>query len=157
MNYIDHLGLEEVQISVFTIIRPPDSFPGIKSTHLVVVNEYGTIVRRDDTVGVTDFGEQWQGSGTFYEHIEGFHPSFIIRMGASVASALLSSLLDISYNFDINLNFCTRKGHFSGNNDGYPSYQVRVGRAGLVYDWQQLDLWDLGLGPEIWPSRDFYF
>jgi RHS repeat-associated protein len=156
LTCLDILGLEEVAIDVFTIIREPHDQAGIKTTHHVVVNDVGQIVRKDHTTGSTDFmGRPWEGTSEFFESIEVHHPIVTVRMSVSSSSFWLSSLLNISYHYTITLNFCSRSGHLNGRNDGFPSYQVRVN--GLIYDWQQRDFWDLLGEGEIWPVVDFNF
>lgn len=41
LGRIDRLGLENVQMVATTVIRPPDAEQGVKTKHVVVVNEYG--------------------------------------------------------------------------------------------------------------------
>lgn|GEM_PF-6062751 len=76
------------------------------------------------------------GTSTFRQWANGTHPNFTVTMIGNASSAALPSLLDIDYNFDIALDFCSRQGHLTGKNDSYPSYVVRV-KGKTIYDFQQ--------------------
>ena len=156
LSSIDLLGLEEVSIDVFSVIWEFHEQAGIKTTHHVVINDLGQIVKRDYTTGVAElFGRPWEGSSIFFESIEGTHPLITVRMSVRSVAYWLPELIDISYQFTITFDFCSRRGHLNGRHDGYPSYQIRV--KGLIYDWQQRSFWDLLGQGEIWPVRDFIF
>jgi RHS repeat-associated protein len=156
LTWIDLHGLEEVNLYVTSVIRPPNRQAGVKTTHLVVVNEYGQIVHTSNTTGFTDvFGFPLQGDSKFWESMSGTHPKFTVYMRGDASSATLPSVFDIDYKFNIQLDFCSRKGRLYGRHDGYPSYTVRV--KGQIYDWQQQTLWSLIGEGEINVDVEFSF
>jgi RHS repeat-associated protein len=156
ITQIDILGLENVQIVVTSVIRPPDTQAGVKTIHSVVVNEYGQIVSRNTFTGTTSIGgiAYPTGTSTFRDWVTGTHPNFTVTMIGNSSSAALPSFFDIDYNYDIHLNFCMRTGTLSGKNDGYPSYTVRV-KGKTVWDWQQQTLLSLLGDGEITASAEF--
>jgi hypothetical protein len=152
---IDIVGLETVQIVVTTVIRPPDAQAGVKTIHIVVINEYGRIVSKSTFTGSTSvLGYPAKGSSRFREWTSGSHPNFTVTMIGNAHSAALPSFMDIDYNFDIHLNFCAWTGHLIGMHDGYPSYLVRVKRN-KIYDWQQRSIRNLFGSGGITVDKDF--
>ena len=156
MSSYDFLGLEEVAIYITSIIRPPDPQAGVKTTHLVIINDYGEIVYANNTTGFSDlFGVPLQGESRFWKSISGTHPKFSVFMRGDANAAVLPQILDIDYKFTIELDFCSRKGRLSGRHDGYPSYTVKV--KDKIYDWQQQTILSLIGEGEHKPVVEFSF
>ena len=151
---IDLTGLEDVQIVILTVIRPPDAQAGLKTLHRIVVNDFGQIVKTQNFTGTTSvFGlGNPTGTSTFKQSVNGIHPKFTVTAVGNSSSAALPSFLDIDYNYDIELDFCSRKGI----NDGYPSYVVKV-KSLIIWDWQQQNLASLLGSGEIEASAEFTF
>lgn len=133
---IDILGLEDVQIVVTTVIRPPDAQAGVKTIHIVDLNQYGRIIISTFTGATIIGGRPFTGTSIFRQWVAGTHPNFTVTLTATSHSAVLPAAMDIDYNMDVRLNFCERKGHLSGVHDQYPSYLVRV-KGKTLLDFQQ--------------------
>jgi RHS repeat-associated protein len=145
LNRIDLLGLDSVQMVATTVIRPPDAEQGVKTKHVVVVNEYGRITSFTHFIGYTDLiiGAP-TGGGALTESVSGSHPNFTVTLTGIAWSAALGPSFSIDYTFTFDLNFCSRTGVFNGNHDTYPSYTAQA--AGQVlYDFKQKGSAFLGL------------
>ena len=137
INSIDPFGLESFQFVVTTIIRPPDAEQGVKTKHVVVIDEYGKTTRVDRFIGYTDLIiEAPTGGGTLGESVTGNHPKFKVRMWGVSWSAALGPLFNIDYDVTFDLDLCQRKGTLTGEHDTYPSYNVR-GVGQQLYDYTQ--------------------
>ena len=158
-NKSDKLGLEEILITVSSIIRPPDMQSGTKTIHMIKVDDYGEITMRRDFTGTTSLpggiGHP-AGTSTFSASVSGSHPNFEVKMKGNSSSATLPDFMDIDYDYTISLDFCLRVGKISGKNDGYPSYVIRIAGEN-VWDWQQQTLASLLGSGEIKASGDFSF
>ena len=156
----DLLGLENASIVVTTIIRPPAPKDGVKTKHGVVVSDHGDLVSTFNYVGTTTTGFGTivdAGVGSFDQGAGGSYPEVTVFMGATAHSAFLPPLLSIHYGFEIDLNFCSRKGHLSGSNNRFPSYNVIV-NGKQVYDFQQQLFFPGLLGQDpAEPNVDFQF
>ena len=157
----DLLGLENAQITVTTAIRPKkwSMQAGVKTIHNIVVSDHGQLVSHSDFVGTTSFTYlSDEGIATFDQGASGDYPDVTAYMGVSAQSFFLQlTPLTIRYEFEIDLNFCSRKGHLSGYNRRYPSYNVRV-NGKQIYDFEQVLLVPglLGISPAE-PNVDFKF
>ncbi|MGA4577201.1 RHS repeat-associated core domain-containing protein [Limisphaera sp. VF-2] len=155
IDQIDILGLENVQIVVMTVIRPPDAQAGVKTIHRVVIDEYGKISTSSTFTGFTSvLGYPVPGTSTFWQWAVGTHPNFTVTMIGDAHSAVLPPFMDIDYNFDIALNFCSRQGRLTGKHDSYPSYVVRV-KGKTIHDFQQQSLSGLLGDGEVTVDKTF--
>ena len=140
ISEMDLLGLENARIVVTTEIRPPFAQAGVKTMHYVVASDHGKLVSESDFVGTTTFPGGYSadpGVASFDQGVGGDYPAITVFMGATAQSYFLQwTPLKINYGFEIDLNFCSRKGHLSGSNNRFPSYNVRVDGK-QVYDFQQ--------------------
>ncbi len=138
VSQVDYLGLENVQLEVTTIIRPPDYEQGAKTIHSLTVNDKGQVVSVIKYIGatsvagfdVTGFGYFEQDASMLYKPVVGGF------MKGLAHSAVLPSGFDISYYFDFTLDFCKREGTLYGSHGSYPSYVARV-HGQTIFDFQQ--------------------
>lgn len=137
LSRVDRLGLDAVQMVATTVIRPPDIEQGVKTKHVVVVNEYGKIISFTHYIGYTDLGiAAPTGGGALTESVSGSHPNFKVTLTGISWSAALGPVFSIDYTFTFDLNFCARTGVFNGDHDIYPSYTAQA--AGKqFYDFNQ--------------------
>ena len=156
----DLLGLENATIQVTTAIRPPFAQAGMKTQHGVTVSDHGDIIPPIlQKVGTTTlFGITDPGTANFDQGAGGSYPDVTVFMGVTAQSYFLKwTPLKIQYGFEIDLNFCSRKGHLSGSNNTFPSYNVQVDGK-QVYDFQQKLFFPGLLGQDpAEPNIDFHF
>jgi len=165
VSLIDLLGLENAQIVVTTAIRPPFAQSGVKTIHQIVVSDHGKLISHFDFIGTTTFTlpiigpvATDPGVGSFNEGASGDYPDVTVSMDGTAQSYFLQfTPLKIKYEYEIDLNFCSRKGHLSGYNHRFPSYTVSV-NGKPVYDFQQVLFTPGLLGQEpAEPNVDFKF
>ena len=150
--------IEKAQIVVTTEIRPGGPKPGVKTKQGVVVSSQGKLVSNFGFVGVTATKYIVDtGVGSFDQGAGGDNPDDVtVYMGAKAHSAFLPPVLSIRYEFEVDLNFVTHKGHLSGYHRQFPSYNVQV-NGKQIYDFQQKHFLGLtGIG-EVEPNVDFPF
>ncbi len=150
--------IEKAQIVVTTEIRPGGPKPGVKTKQGVVVSSHGKLVSNFGFVGVTATKYIVDtGVGSFDQGAGGDNPDDVtVYMGAKAHSAFLPPVLSIRYEFEVDLNFVTHKGHLSGYHRQFPSYNVQV-NGKQIYDFQQKHFLGLtGIG-EVEPNVDFPF
>jgi hypothetical protein len=155
----DLLGLENASIQVTTLIRPPFPQDGVKTKHYVLASDHGNLVSTFNYVGTTQIGPIIDtGVGSFDQGVGGDYPAVTVFMGVTAQSYFLQlTPLKIQYGFEIDLNFCSRKGHLSGWNNRFPSYNVLV-NGKQVYDFQQVLFFPGLLGQDpAEPNVDFQF
>ena len=107
-------------------------------------------------IGLTDWG--WAGrspgTGSLIENVSASGSVVSVNMAGSVqmglpeASRILFPLLwklaklfipTIDYDFDIELDFCTRQGSITGSHDGYPTYEVYIKSSDSKIPWSESD------------------
>ena len=134
---LDVLGLENFQFVVTSLIRPPDALSGVKTKHMVVIDEYGVKVRFAHYIASSDLIiAAPTGGGILSETIAGTHPNFSVNMTGSAWSKALGPLHTIDYNVTFDVNLCSRTGEASGSHDTYPSYVVQAPKK-KIYDYTQ--------------------
>ena len=150
---------EHVSIIVTTVIRPPDIEAGVKTIHTVVVDDTGKIVPPigqfigpTPTTGVGPL----IGTGTFRQTAYGRDRLVVVGMYVEAQSVLMPKKLSIRYQFQIKLDFSSRKGNLSGVNERYPSYNVVI-KGNQVYDFQQQRISGLSGANPVGIDKDFTF
>jgi hypothetical protein len=170
VNSFDILGQEQYTLLFTTAIRPPDIESGEKTSHRITFDEYGKITTHWEHIGITPSPVAISGGGTVTPAtVSGSHPTFTVNMKGSVYAKPLRAAgwvafpigpfvshdLVIDYDVTIEVDVCQRKGRVTGKHDGYPSYTLRFGGAGVVYDFQQMHIGHLMSPMDITVNKDF--
>ncbi len=128
---------EPLRLEIITKILPPDPQVGMKSTQVLFVDFDKKRVTQYFSTGVTTLGPVELGSVRDKFVIANVDFSSAGRVGFTARGQTASGVLfmpNINYNFQLAIT-PNGKGTIAGCHDGYPAYQVTVGKK-TIYNYK---------------------